>query len=158
MASTTTVNGLTSANHCRADGIDSTGTKADEMKVSGKMIVKPMPLAASGEETDSPSRAKIHEKAKPKSSSRATPPRISRDVGVEREADDQARREQHEDRDAFVTRSATVRPASTDTRAVGSDRKRSMRPFVRSSARPSAVTNPPKAMFCARMPGIRKST
>ena len=54
--------------------------------------------------------------------------------------------------------SATVRPASTDARAVGSERKRSIRPFVMSSASPSAVTKPPKAMFWAMIPGIRKST
>ena len=58
----------------------------------------------------------------------------------------------------FVTTSASVRPASTDARAVGSERKRSIRPFVRSSARPSAVTNPPNAMFWTMIPGIRKST
>ena len=58
----------------------------------------------------------------------------------------------------LVSTSARVRPASTEARAVGSERKRSIRPLVMSSARPSAVTNPPKAMFWAMMPGIRKST
>jgi hypothetical protein len=41
---------------------------------------------------------------------------------------------------------------------MGSERKRSIRPFLRSSARPSAVTNPPKEMVWTMMPGIRKST
>ena len=58
---------------------------------------------------------------------------------------------------AFVAMSASVRPASTEARAVGSERKRSMRPFDMSSASPSAVTNPPKAMFWTMIPGIRKS-
>src|SRR3954452_22114891 len=62
MASTTTVIGLTSANSRRPAGIDSTGTKAAEMNVIGKISVKPIPSAASGEETDMPIRAKIHEK------------------------------------------------------------------------------------------------
>ena len=57
----------------------------------------------------------------------------------------------------FVTTSASVRPASTAERAIGSERKRSIRPFLRSSLSPSAVTNPPKAMFWTMMPGIRKS-
>jgi hypothetical protein len=59
---------------------------------------------------------------------------------------------------AFVTTSASVRPASTAGRAIGSDRKRSMSPFLRSSLSPSAVTKPPKAMFCTMIPGSRKST
>ena len=48
---------------------------------------------------------------------------------------------------AFVTTSASVRPASTAERAIGSERKRSISPLWRSSFRPSAVTNPPNAMF-----------
>ena len=58
----------------------------------------------------------------------------------------------------LVTTSASVRPASTAARAMGSERKRSMRPLWRSSLRPSAVTKPPKAMFWTMIPGIRKST
>ena len=58
----------------------------------------------------------------------------------------------------FVTTSASVRPASTAGRAIGSERKRSIRPLCRSSSSPSAVTNPPKAMFWTMIPGIRKST
>ena len=63
IASTTIVNGLISANHCSPGGIESTGTKADEMKVSGKTARKPTELADSGEETSSPSSAKTHENA-----------------------------------------------------------------------------------------------
>jgi hypothetical protein len=51
-----------------------------------------------------------------------------------------------------------VRPISTAARDIGSDRKRSIRPFWTSSDSPSAVTNPPKAIDWAMMPGIRKST
>ena len=57
----------------------------------------------------------------------------------------------------LVTTSASVRPASTEAREVGSERNRSIRPFVRSSARPRAVTKPPKAVFWTMIPGIRKS-
>ena len=77
IASTTTLTGFTSATSSSPAGIDSTGTNADEMNVIGKISVKPIPLAASGEETDIPISAKIHEKAKPNSSSRPKPARIS---------------------------------------------------------------------------------
>ena len=63
IASTTIVIGLTSANAFSALGSESSGTNAEEMKVIGKISVKPIPLAASGEETVSPIRAKIHENA-----------------------------------------------------------------------------------------------
>ncbi len=63
IASTTKVKGLMSANHWRAAGIESTGTKAEEMKVSGKTAMKPTELADSGEETISPSQANTQEKA-----------------------------------------------------------------------------------------------
>jgi hypothetical protein len=44
----------------------------------------------------------------------------------------------------FVTTSPSVRPVSSAERVIGSERNRSMSPFLRSSARPSAVTKPPK--------------
>ena len=44
----------------------------------------------------------------------------------------------------FVATSASVRPVRTAARDIGSDRKRSISPFFRSSASPSAVTKPPK--------------
>ena len=62
MALTTTVNGLTSANVCSASGMESVGTKADEMNVSGKTVMKPSDCADSGEDDFSPKKAKIHEK------------------------------------------------------------------------------------------------
>ena len=55
--------GLTSAKACRAPGIDSTGTKAEETKVSGKMTMKPSDWAASGEDEVRPMKAKTQEKA-----------------------------------------------------------------------------------------------
>ena len=53
--------------------------------------------------------------------------------------------------------SLNVRPASTAERAIGNDRKRSIRPFFKSSTNPTAVSAPPKQIVCTRMPGIRKS-
>ena len=58
----------------------------------------------------------------------------------------------------FVATSASVRPASTAERAIGSERKRSIRPLLRSSDSPIAVTNPPNDIVWTMIPGIRKST
>src|SRR4051794_7959123 len=157
IASTTTVIGLTSANWRSPSGIDSTGTNAAEMNVIGKISVKPTPLAASGDETDIPSSAKIHENAKPNSNSSPTPPRISGALASNEKPMTSPVPSRTAIESAFVATSASVRPASTEARAVGSERKRSIRPFVRSSARPSAVTKPPNAMFWTMIPGIRKS-
>ena len=54
--------------------------------------------------------------------------------------------------------SENVRPVSTAARDIGSERKRSIRPFWTSSESPSAVTKPPNAIDWTMMPGIRKST
>ena len=58
----------------------------------------------------------------------------------------------------FSAMSDSVRPASTAPRDIGSERKRSISPFFRSSASPRAVTNPPKTMDWTMIPGMRKST
>src|SRR5579859_2130928 len=129
MALTTIENGLMLANQRRADGIEATGTNAEEMNVSGNTAMNPTELAASGEDTSSPRKAKIHENAYPNSSNRTIPrttcpalawkekpmisPVTSR-MGIDR---------------ALVAMSANVRPASTAARAMGSERKRSMRPL-----------------------------
>ncbi len=63
IASTTIVKGLTSANQRSAPGIDSVGTKAEEMNVSGNTAMKPIEFADSGEDTSIPSHAKTHENA-----------------------------------------------------------------------------------------------
>ncbi len=57
----------------------------------------------------------------------------------------------------FVPMSDRTRPVSTAGLHMGSDRKRSISPFFKSSASPSAVTKPPKAIDCTMIPGIRKS-
>ena len=57
----------------------------------------------------------------------------------------------------LVAMSATVRPASTARRAIGSERKRSMRPRFMSSARPRAVAKPPNAIHWTMIPGSMKS-
>jgi hypothetical protein len=54
---------LTSAKACSVEGIDSTGTNAEEMKVRGKMRMKPSDWEASGEDEERPMKAKTQEKA-----------------------------------------------------------------------------------------------
>ena len=63
IASTMIVNGLTLANARSTEGIDCTGTNAEEMNVSGNTAMNPTELADSGEETSSPTSANTHEKA-----------------------------------------------------------------------------------------------
>ncbi len=53
------------------------------------------------------------------------------------------------------TRSLTVRPISTADRDIGSERSRSMRPLLRSSARPMPVNAEPNTSDWLKMPGIR---
>lgn len=48
---------------CSAEGIDSTGTKAEEAKVSGKIPMKPIDWADSDELATMAMSAKIQEKA-----------------------------------------------------------------------------------------------
>jgi len=58
---------------------------------------------------------------------------------------------------AWVSRSATVRPASTAARDIGSDRKRSISPVLMSVTRATAVPGAVPAMPMPSMPPIRYS-
>src|SRR3954469_3502804 len=78
IAFTTIVNGLISANHWSAAGIESVGTNADEMNVSGNTAMKPSEFAASGEDTSIPSSANTHENAYPNRIRMPMPATISR--------------------------------------------------------------------------------
>ena len=53
----------------------------------------------------------------------------------------------------FITRSAAVRPSSTADRAIGSERKRSTTPALRSSVMPRPVMRAPKIAVWTMMPG-----
>ena len=66
----------------------------------------------------------------------------------------EADREQDDERQAVEQRCRrTSAPPAPPPRDIGSERKRSIRPFLTSSASPSAVTNPPKAIDWTMMPG-----
>ena len=58
----------------------------------------------------------------------------------------------------FLIRSEPVRPTRTAERAMGKERKRSMMPVFRSSARPIAVFVDWNNAFWMKMPGIRNCT
>src|SRR4051812_40402028 len=75
-ALTVSVTGLTSAKACSQSGIESTGTKADDAKVSGNSQMKPADWATSALGTESPISAAIHENANPNRSSSSTPATI----------------------------------------------------------------------------------
>src|SRR5918995_3599148 len=77
IASEMVVNGLASANCRSPSGIEFAGTNTDDAKVSGKISVKPIEFAVSGEDEKSPTSAKIHENAYPSSRSSRIPSTIS---------------------------------------------------------------------------------
>ena len=157
-ASTMVVNGLFAAMGSSQSGIVSTGTKAEETNVNGKRIVKPYALAASGEDAVSPMKANTQEKAYPNSSNSAMPAITSGAPVEKRKPTAIPTVNMTTSWIMFVPTSARIRPASTAGPHIGSERKRSISPFFRSSARPSAVTNPPKTIDWTMIPGIRKST
>ena len=57
----------------------------------------------------------------------------------------------------LLATSETVRPVSTADGAIGSDRNRSMMPFLMSSARPAPVIVAPKMTVWAKIPAMRNS-
>ena len=63
--------------------------------------------------------------------------------------------EHHEERDDVSDKVADVRPISTAERDMGNERRRSMRPLPRSSARPMLVNAEPNTSDWLKMPGIK---
>ena len=157
-ASTMVVNGLFSAKGCSQEGIDSTGTNADDTNVSGNRIVKPIALAVSGEDDTRPISANTQEKAYPMKSSSAIPARISG-------ASVWKRKPTASPTASMTTSWITFSPtsASRAAREHGGARHRQRAEAVHQAllhvvGEPSAVTKPPNTMDCTRIPGSRKST
>ena len=157
-ALTIVVNGLCSAIGCSHDGIDSTGTNAEDTNVSGNNTVNPNAFAASGDDAVSPMKAKTHENAYPIRSRSRIPATISGTLVAKRKPTARPTPIITTSCTTFVTTSASVRPVTTAERLIGSERKRSTRPFFRSSESPRAVTNPPNTIDWTMIPGMRKST
>src|ERR671919_611148 len=99
----------------------------DDANVSGKSTVKPMELAVSGEDENSPTSAKIHEKAYPSSSTSTSPSTISPALASMKlnPAMKPTANSTTSDRQ-LRTMSEKVRLVRTAARYIGSDRKRSL--------------------------------
>jgi len=87
--------------------------------------------------------AKIHVSEKPKSSITAMPPSRPKKFVSTRKPTRYPMASIRIMMNTLRTRSASVRPASTADRAIGSERNRSMRPLCRSSASPGYVVDVP---------------
>src|SRR5690242_2409988 len=72
-AATIVLTGFHAASHCSTGGIESIGTKALLMNVSGNTTMKPTPMTASGERTVRPIHVPIQIIAEAKASSSARP-------------------------------------------------------------------------------------
>ena len=72
-------------------------------------------------------------------------------------ADQQRDDGQHDQGERRLHQVGEVRPVSTAPRAMGSERKRSMRPLCMSSAMPAPAPAVAKVTVCAKMPAIRNS-
>src|SRR5436190_2611609 len=147
-ASTIVVNGLCSAIGCSQLGIESTGTNAEETNVRGKRIVNPYAFEASGDDDERPMNANTHENAYPISRSSAIPATTSPTLLEKLNPTSSPTVNITTSWKMFVTTSPSVRPVSSAERVIGSERKRSISPFLTSSDRPSAVTKPPKTIDC----------
>jgi hypothetical protein len=154
-ASTQMVMGLTLANACSQPGMVATGTNTPLAKTSGKIQ---MPLAAwadSGSRMVSPMNAAMQENASPISTSRASPTSAPATVPWKRKPTSTPTAVISSTWNSVLTVLELTLPASTAERAMGRERKRSIMPLERSSARPMAVPIEPNAAVCTKMPGIR---
>ena len=152
----TFVNGFASAIGSSQSGIVLGSTNADDTNVIGNIQMNPAELAAStdfdrepdqrlhpaqgvAEEQQQERRHDRLGERSPRSGTRSAnaTPSITKNVNTLR------------------TRSDTVRPMSTADRAIGSDRSRSMRPFWRSSARPTPVNAELNTSVWLKIPGNR---
>src|SRR5512144_1750659 len=115
----------------------------------------PAVFAASALRTDNPISAPTQENASANSSSSANPAAAATRPPEKRNPTSAPTTTITSTMHALPTVSATVRPASTADRAIGSDRNRSMMPFCRSSASPTAVTPDANATVWTKIPGIR---
>src|SRR3954464_11916093 len=101
-----------SANQRSAAGIDSTGTNADEMNVSGNTAMKPSEFAASGEDTSMPSSANTQENAYPNRIRMTRPAAISSTLGWNEKPMIRPVVSSTTTESEFVATSDSVRPAS----------------------------------------------
>jgi len=143
------------ANHSRGAGIDAADTNAVDAKTSGARIGNDAACAASALAADKPTSANTHESECANSNISPIPAIRPNTLVWMRQPTMKPTPTIKETTNTLRTRSASVRPASTAERDIGSDWNRSMRPLWRSSARPTPVWIDPNTTVCANTPGIR---
>src|SRR6187431_1323453 len=133
----------------------SVDTNADEMNVIGNIQMNPAELATSTELADSPMNACTQLRLKANSSSSDVATAASPSVPSNRKPITNATPSITKKVNRLRRRSDTVRPMSTAARDIGSERSRSIKPLLMSSARPTAVNDEPNTSDWAKIPGIR---
>ena len=135
-----------------------TGTNADDANTSGARIGNDTACAVSASFTVSPTMANTHDSEYEKARMMAiAPSRPNTSVPIVQPTMKPTTHIRITTK-KLRTKSAKVRPTSTAERAIGSDRNRSTRPLLRSSASPTPVVSAPNTIVCTKIPGIRKFT
>ena len=115
--------------------------------------MKAADCAASEFLTASPMQAMTHDRANANVSATSNPPANGTSEVCGRKPSREASTIISAITNTLRTRSATVRPASTAERAIGSERKRSITPLLKSSISPIDVWVAPNAAICSNRPG-----
>ena len=136
----------------------STGTKAELTNTTGKIHVKLAACTASTCFNDNPMQAEIHENVNPTARTSAYMPIALTNPFWNRNPTRYPTPITIVSRRPFLITSEVVRPATTADLAIGSERKRSITPVLKSSARPIAVFVDPNSAFWMKIPGIRNWT
>src|SRR4051794_25303209 len=154
----TTDTGWFSAHGCSQLGIDDTGTNADDANTITARNGNDAAWAVSAFLVTRPMIANNHESEYANASVMPIAPRKPHAFVWMRQPTMKPTIDMSTITNALRTKSASVRPTSTALRAIGNERNRLMRPFWRSSARPTPVLRAPNTIVWMKTPGIRKST
>ena len=150
--------GFHSAKYCRIFGIPVVGAKAFDRNVSGNTAINTTELATRASRTESPIKIPIQAIANPKSNRNRKPKKIFRTPEVGRQPTIKPVIPITVSTTTFSNPSPSARPKTTALREIGSDLKRSIRPFCISSAKPTAVPASVKATVWTKIPGINNWT
>src|SRR4029077_3083911 len=136
---TTTDTGWFFAHGCSHDGMVATGTNADDANTSGARIGNDTACAVSASFTESPTMANTQDSEYENATMIAMQPSRPHTLVPMLQPTMNPTRHISSTTNTLRTRSARVRPTSTAERAIGSERNRSIRPLLRSSASPTPV-------------------
>ena len=149
------VSGLNSAIWRSPSGRPATGTKIPHRNIAGKMIAITMPSAPSGSRTIRPTHTPAQVTAKAMNSSSANAPAVSSTLPCGAQPTIRPQSATTSTPPQSSTSSATVRPAITEPRAIGSVRSRSIRPERMSDATPTAIPGSVPIIVWAKIPDTR---